>query len=180
MFIFCSDFAAPLQKGVYSGVIFHQNHLYATECNENEIHVFDHKRSVLIQTRTVKLRFSEPGGTLRIRAANNRLTCSTTTHHEILVYSLSGEFLQAYGRPGSGDADRLDSPIICDVDTAGNVLIADCDNDRLQLMSEQGEFCVLDLQPHVSHPESAVIFNGYLYATAYNECAVYKYSFFFQ
>ena len=138
--------------------------------------MFVYNQSALIQTRTVKLRFSAIGGTLRLRAANNRLMCSNTAHHEIQVYSLSGELLQAFSRPGSGDADRFNSPIICDVDTDGCVLIADCDNDRLQVMSEQGEFRVLDLQPHISQPESAVIFSGDLYVTSYKECTVYKYS----
>ena len=137
--------------------------------------MFVYNQSALIQTRTVKLRFSAIGGTLRLRAANNRLMCSNTAHHEIQVYSLSGELLQAFSRPGSGDADRFNSPIICDVDTASNVLIADCDNGRLQVMSEQGEFCVLDLQPRVSHPESAIIFSSHLYVTSYMGRAVYKY-----
>ena len=174
--VFCSDRTTRLQTGLFSGVVFHRTQLYGAECYRNEIHVFDYSQSALIQTRTVKLRFSAIGGTLRLRAGNNRLTCSNTAHHEILVYSLSGKFLQAFSRQGSGDAGRLGSPIICDVDIEGSVLIADFDNNRLQVMSEQGEFRVLDLQPQVSQPESAVIFSGDLYVTSYKECTVYKYS----
>ena len=81
------------------------------------------------------------------------------------MYSLTGEFLQAYGRPGSDEVGMFNGPLICDVDAAGSVLIADRGNNRLQVMSEQGEFCVLDLQPQVFQPESAVMFSGCLYVT---------------
>ena len=126
----------------------------------------------------MKLGFSKnkDGGKINLCARNDRLTCSSSAHNEIQVYSLTGEFLQAHGRPGSGEAGRLDSLRICYVDTAGSVLIADCGNDRLQVMSEQGEFAVLDLQPEVSRPLSAMIFSGHLYVTLYSKCTVHKYA----
>ena len=83
-----------------------------------------------------------------------------------MVYSLSGELLQTYGARGSRDAGQFDHPYICADDDDGSVLIADWNNDRLQVMSEQGEFSVLQLQPPVSRPLGAVLFNNQLYVVS--------------
>ena len=74
--------------------------------------------------------------------------------------------LQTYGRSGRGDAGQLSSPVISNDDDDGSVLIADRDNNRLQVMSEQGEFSVLQLQPSVSEPRSAALFDNRLYVTS--------------
>ena len=84
------------------------------------------------------------------------------------MYSLTGEFIRAHGTPGSGEAGQFNEPLICDVDRDGNVLIADRGNNRLQMMSEQGEFSVLEVQPEASRPSSAVMLDGYLYVTSVN------------
>ena len=82
------------------------------------------------------------------------------------MYSLSGELLQTYGRRLDDDAGDLSYPYISDDDDDGSVLIADRDIDRLQVMSEHGEFSVLQLQPPVSRPRSAVLFNNQLFVTS--------------
>ena len=84
--------------------------------------------------------------------------------------------LQTYGTPGRSDVGQLDCPFISGDDDDGSVLIADWGNNRLQVMSEQGEFSVLQLQPPVSRPRSAVLFNNNLYVTSYDKKAIYKYS----
>ena len=92
------------------------------------------------------------------------------------VYSLSGELLQTYGARGGGDAAKLNGPFIGDDDDDGSVLIADYGNDRLQVMSEQGEFSVLQLQPPISQPCSAMLFNKQLYVISEDDNLIYKYS----
>ena len=130
----------------------------------------------MTKIRRINLRYRDTERVLKICAMNNRLSCSSVTHPEIFVYSLSGEFLRAYGNPRSGKDCSLGSPRICDVDTDGCVLIADRDNNRLQVMSEHGKFRVLELQPEVPKPVGAVIFNGHLYVTSANKDSIYKYA----
>ena len=86
--------------------------------------------------------------------------------------------LQTHGEEGCGDADHLACPYISDDDDDGSVLIAEEGNDRLQVMSEQGEFSVLQLQPPVLDPRSAVLYNNNLYvtSTSYGKAKIYKYS----
>ena len=59
--------------------------------------------------------------------------------------------------------DRLSRTFICDSDAYGNILIADENNHRLQVMSDCGQFTVLDLNPIATYTRSAVYHNGDLY-----------------
>ena len=106
---------------------------------------------------------------------NNQIKCCSSKDNKIAVYSLRGELLQTYGTHGRGDAGLLNYPLICADDDDGSVLIADHDNDRLQVMREQGEFSVLQLQPPVSLPCSAVLINNKLYVTSADKRKLYRY-----
>ena len=89
---------------------------------------------------------------------------------------MTGELLQTYDTHGSGDAGQLNTPFICADDDDGSVLTADRDNNRLQVISEQGEFSVLQLQPPVSWPWSAVLINNKLYVTSRDKKQIYRYA----
>ena len=108
--------------------------------------------------------------TLTLGISNNQLKCCLIGESVIKFYSLSGELLQTYGTYGSDDAGQLDCPYVNG--EYGSVLIADCGNSRLEVMSEQGEFNVLQLKPPVSRPRSAVMSNRQLYVTSLEKCAV--------
>lgn len=90
------------------------------------------------------------------------------------MYSVSGELLQTYSTDGDSEAG-LAEPFICDDDDDGSVLIADRFNSRLQVMTKQGEFSVVDLQPRVSKPRAAVLFNNYLYVISGEDVTLKKY-----
>ena len=74
--------------------------------------------------------------------------------------------LVACGGGGGGSDDDDDC----------SVLIVDWGNDRLQVMSEQGEFTVLQLQPPVSRPRSAVLFKNNLIVASIDKFQIHKYS----
>ena len=126
--------------------------------------------------RSIDHDFSKKAFPLTLSISNNQLKCCSFGDDIIKVYSLSGELLQTCGTRGRGDAGQLYWPFVSDDDDDGSVLIADYGNDRLQVMSEQGEFSVLQLQPPVSRPRSAVLFNNQLYVTSEHDNAIYKYS----
>ena len=116
--------------------------------------------------RSINHKFEERFGSLTLSISNNQLKCCSRGDDIIKVYSLSGELLQTHGTCGSGDAGHLYYPCISDDDDDGSVLIADCGNHRLQVMSEQGEFSLLQLPPPELRPCSAVLFNNQLYVTS--------------
>ena len=82
--------------------------------------------------------------------------------------------MQIHGPYRRGDTGQLSGPVISDNDDDGSVLIADHCRNGLQVMSEQGEFSVLQLQPPVSRPRSAVLWKDQLYVTSWKY--IHKYT----
>ena len=154
-------------NGSFTSVVIHQDQVYAADCENNQTQVFQHNDTSSTrwtQTRFIDHDFEQKGSSLTLSISNNQLKSCSFGDGSIKVYSLSGELLQTYGTPGRADAGQLYSPCISDDD--GSVLIADCGNNRLQVMSEQGEFSVLQLQPPVTSPLRAVLFKNHIYVTS--------------
>ena len=159
-----------------------QTEVYAADSKKSQTQVF--QRNDIMSPRWIKIRsidhdFDLKGFTLTLSISNNQLKCCSAGDGVIKVYSLSGELLQTFGTPGRGDAGhlRVDCPYIRDDDDDGSVLIAGYGNDRLQVMSEQGEFSVLQLQLPVSYPRSAVLFKNNLFVTSSKTGKIYKCSY---
>ena len=98
----------------------------------------------------------------------------------------SGELMQTDGR--SRDESTEDGPAtightvsgkpvycpgvlcgsrLCQVDVDGSALVADRNNDRLQVMRADGTWSVVDLDQPVSYPAGAVWCNASLYVANY-------------
>ena len=157
-------------NGSFTSVVIHQDQVYAADREKCQTQVFQRNDKLSTaewrQLRFIDHDFDNKSWLLTLSVSNNQLKCCSQNDYAIKVYSLSGELLQAYGRRGTEHAGCLSYPYISDDDDDGSVLIADCGNNRLQVMSEQGEFNVLQLKPPVSVPRSAVLFNNQLYLTS--------------
>ena len=159
----------------------HQDQVYEADfIGNNQTRVFQLNRSDSLpgwcEQRSVDHDFGTEKNFLTLSISNNQLNCCSAENAIIKVYSLNGELLQTYGAQGRGDACQLYCPFISDDDDDGSVLIADYGNNRLQVMSKQGQFSVLQLQPPVSRPRSAVLFKNHLYVTSEHDKRIYKYS----
>ena len=114
--------------------------------------------------------FRAINGWKTLAVMNHQLLCCSSWEHKLAVYSLGGQLLRIYGTPGRGAAGHLYQPIVChDVTDDDSVLIADRGNNRLQLMSDQGEFLLLSLQPVALEPVAAAIFNNCCYVAKKNK-----------
>ena len=60
-------------------------------------------------------------------------------HHGVSVFSPSGKKLRSFGTPGSGPGQVL-RPREVAVDGEGNILLADCENHRIQSFTPEGLF----------------------------------------
>ena len=60
----------------------------------------------------------------------------------------------------------MSCPYVCGTDKDGSVIISDRDNNRLQVMTEAGEFSLMPLPPYVFRPRSAAFFCRQLYVTS--------------
>ena len=158
----------------FSSVTVHQDQVYAATLNDPKtVIVYKHSGRDWNKVHSFTVAME---GFITLSVKNNSMKCSSTREDKIEVYSLSGELLQTHGTWGSDDAGELSCSAICADDEEGSVLIADRDNNRLQVMSEKGEFTVLQLQPPVTEPCSAVVFNDKLYVTSDDNKKIYKYA----
>ena len=160
-----------IDSGCFSSVAVYQDHVYAARHSSDEVLVYKHSGG----WKKVHS-FNVIRGFTMLSVQNNQLKCCSIGEDKISVYSLTGQLLQAHGSRESDDAGKFCCPYICGDDIDGSVLIADWGNDRLQMMSEQGGFSVLQLQPPVSQPRSAVLFNNNLYVVSEDKKTVYTYS----
>ena len=87
--------------------------------------------------------------------------------HKIRSWSLDGGPYHVYGTEGKGVGEFW-SPRLCDVDREQNMLVADCDNHRIQAVSLQGKGCMFRLDSEIEFPKGAMIFNDKLVVVSYN------------
>ena len=165
-----------IARGLFTSVVINQNLLYATDTNRNTVHVFYHDSGWKLRNK-IKLQFKINGWTVTLRVKHDHLICSNLSwaHEVIRVYALDGSLVQTFGNRGSGGEGEFYFPFVADADVDGSVLITDCYNNRLQVMSEQGEFSVLQLQWPVSKPRGAMFFNNQLYVTSWSKQTLCKY-----
>ena len=132
--------------GCFNGVVVYENKIYAAPDKIQKIQVFQRRQ----QPSPGWLNVSTIGGDNRVRSdaltlsmsvSNDELTCCSRDGGKVNVYSLlsgGSELLRSYGARGRGGAaGQLCGPVISDDDGDGSVLIADRENNRLQVMSEQ-------------------------------------------
>ena len=154
----------------------YQDQIYAATWTEADttstVSVYNQRDGNWVKVHSFKVVLK---GWVTLSVRNEQIKCCSASDSQIAVYSLSGELLQTHGERGRGNAGRLKYPYICTDDDDGSVLIADCQNNRLQVMSEQGEFSVLQLQPPVSQPRIAILFNNQLYMTSFWGQTLLKY-----
>lgn len=68
-----------------------------------------------------------------------RLLVTDTKGHQVGVYTLAGEFLFAFGRPGGGDGE-FNFPVAVTVNSRGEIVVADTMNARVQMFDGEGRF----------------------------------------
>ena len=124
------------------------------------------------------------GHTLEI--TDDRILLCCFRKGKLHVLSHSGELLHTHGR-SRREATKVDIvgqtmsgqpvygpgvlqwPRLCQVDDEGSVLVADCWNDRLQVMRADGTWRVVDLDQPVSDPRGVALCKASLYvAGKYN------------
>jgi len=58
-----------------------------------------------------------------------------STQHRVLVVDTNGSIVKSYGGPEGSSTGQLNSPYHLTIDTFDNVLVADCNNHKVQVLS---------------------------------------------
>ncbi|MDH3972659.1 MAG: 6-bladed beta-propeller [Deltaproteobacteria bacterium] len=111
--------------------------IYASDSQKNQIYVFTKDEKPLINIGDDTL-LSWPVGIV-VDDERNRLYVANNHHHNIAVFDLSGKHLFNVGRRGKMPG-YLNFPTDVDVDSKGNIVVADSMNARVQIFSPDGQY----------------------------------------
>lgn len=153
---------SKISKGVFCDVAAYHGDLYALEYTAEfyRLLVFrkkDDEWNVMRQYKLLNLTVNF-WDRLRVCVNARGIYISSCFSHNIYVYNSQGEFQHQIGAQGS-NVGELRFPLLCGIDEACNIFVADCQNHRLQMCDTTGDWHVLDT-PIVSLPVDAVMVNA--------------------
>ncbi|HCH00213.1 MAG TPA: hypothetical protein DE036_10765 [Actinobacteria bacterium] len=90
--------------------------------------------------------FITPGKAMALFASGDKLYVTDIVDHDIKVYSLEGDLITRFGRPGSAKGEFL-YPNGIVADESGKIFVSDSNNARVQVFAANGEFLRLFAQP---------------------------------
>ena len=132
------DYTNHICAGKFSDVsLANDKKIYALNYRQGKIHTFVRNQNSWVKDTQFKLEQYSDG------CEYDKL-CTTSTHvyvtswntHYVLVYTRSGEYVYKTGGPGD-EVGKFDSPLLCDMDSEGKLLVCDCWNRRFQVFDTQ-------------------------------------------
>ena len=149
----------------FSSVVAYKTEVYAvTLTNTLFVYVYKASGSRWVKMRSFKVILN---GCTTISIWNNNIRCVSDWDHRMAIYSLKGNLLRTFDTWDWGiGVGQLNCPQICADDKEGNVMITCRNLDTLLVMNDHRECSVVELQPPVSSPTCAVLFNNDLYVAS--------------
>lgn len=139
-------YLSKVAEGSFSDVCYYKKQLYALDCSQAVIYIFQYirKDKAWRELGKIKLRHSKPSYSDRIAVYSDGIYVSAYNDDCVYLYSPTSSELQSKtGEKGSGLAGKLNGPRVCDVESVGNVLVTDFANNRLQVLDARGKWQIL-------------------------------------
>ena len=165
--IFTGQQMTVISKGDFTAVIHHQDRYYAANRDTTTIDTFEYADHLKrIDSFTIN---AMDGSFITLGISNYLIYVCSLEDHRIDAYTLSGDLQFTIGKYGREAPGELFWPRICDTDASGAALIADCWNDRMQVLGVSGQWNIVQLDPSLKKPYSTCLVNDILYVYHKNE-----------
>lgn len=151
------EYQSKIADGSFADVVSYNGDVYALEYQQCKIIIFGHNDNKWSETRRYTLRCNKGSDYDRLRVQKTGIYVSSWTNNCIYMYDIDGKFLDSKGWEGSHRPGLLDGPILCGVDRVGNILVADSNNNALQVYDRKGEWRVIDIPGEVYSPTGVLI-----------------------
>lgn len=158
------QYGKRIVPGSFSSVEFYQGNIYALDYQRGEIVAFkevNYGKISWMKVNQYQLRHIKnlnESDAFIIRSCG--IYVSSTRNNCIFVYSPDGKLVYQTGQKGDRRPGQFNCPILCGVDKAGHMLVADCYNHRLQVCDSECEWHVVRLpSKECRYPADAVVTN---------------------
>ena len=163
------DVIKDISNSLYWRVAVHSCHCYASLWWSTQIDVYAYNDWQIV--RSIQL----PGcnnlcidHTLSVTKHHIKVCCSNknkliTLHKNGNVKAMHGPQIDIKEYSREKVVSRLSCPYLCQDDIKGNILVADCNNNRLLMYNAEGHIHNVTPQGILDHPKCAVYFNQRLY-----------------
>ena len=148
-------------SGTYFSVESHNSRVYAVNRYPCAIEIYGHSGDTWWGLRRIHTPFNRED-IINLWVNDKNIYASSWDNDAIFVFNHDGTILGQHGVRGSGEAGKLDHPLLCHGDDDGDVFIADWGNLRLQVLHGDGHFSVVNI-PIMWWPDSAVYTPGRLF-----------------
>lgn len=111
--------------------------VYISDSNKNRVFAFSADKKPLFAIGDDE-RLSGPVG-LAVDDERKRIYIVNSRKNNIAVYDLAGNFIFTFAGPGTRPG-HLNYPIDLDIDSKGNIVVADAINAKVQIFSPDGKF----------------------------------------
>lgn len=167
------DYNQQIVKGNFSDVTTFKGDLYALECAQRKLMVFMRKDNHWTEMRQYQLLHDAYG---RVCVKTTGIYISSSINNCVYIYNTQGKFKQQIGGHGN-TVGTFYGPFLCGVDDAGNILVADSWNHRLQVYNHTtNQWHVVILPYEVKHPWHAVVGDdGPMWVILHDPCALVKF-----
>ena len=174
-FVISGDVIKDISNSLYWRVAVHSCHCYASLWWSTQIDVYAYTDWQIVRS------FQLPGchnlcidHTLSVTEQHIKVCCSNRNiliilDHNVNVKAMHGPQIDIteYSREEVSHNEpvisMLSCPYLCQDDNEGNILVADCDNNRLLMYNAEGHVYNVTPQGILDNPKCAVYFNQRLY-----------------
>ena len=142
------------------------DHLLVTIRNTKQLHEYT-TDGRLVRSIQLDDSIDRPWHAVQLTTGQFVVSHGSVTQHRVLVVDTDGHIARSYGGPKGSAVGQLNGPISLAVDSQDNILVADCDNNKVRLLSAEmthlGDLILTNHQ--MSYPYRLYLdeFNGLLY-----------------
>ena len=179
-----SSIITKVNSGVFTSLAFDAktSKLYAARIGSNgktKLHVCESaKLKKLKEFHTKPPIDLYPKTHVTLAVGKDQLYVCSTLNGNIQVISLENSTLMTpLGSKGKGGPSLLAEPRLSDIDRSGTLLVSDSGHDRLQTVTSDGEWEIVELNPTLENPRGAARIGRNLFTTSAQDCKLSLYAF---
>ena len=165
-------------NGVWTSVVVNGSLVFAAANDPPEVYVLEYLNYKWSKIRAFRTN-GTPGKATTIAISNDNIVSCSLQTNDYYVYNVQGKLQSVFDGPGGDNTGKergFHYPRVSRGDVVGNVLITEPFEYGVHVMSKEGKFYRLKLQPDVKAPRRAVLHKNKLFVIDLLDNKLLKYT----